>query len=121
MRLCGQLTRRRRCPHSQHLQGIKNVPKKLRIVIQRKRNEDDEDSVSGGARWRCLQLDAAAPAVLAAAGVAATRPLHLLLACRHTDPALASMLSSLPQEEMFSLVTLAEDQTTKKGVVVLEA
>lgn len=25
------------------------------------------------------------------------------------------------QEEMFSFVTLAEDQTTKKGVVVLEA
>ncbi|EFN58366.1 hypothetical protein CHLNCDRAFT_20549 [Chlorella variabilis] len=49
-------------------QGIKNVPTRLRIVIQRKRNEDDEDS-----------------------------------------------------EEMFSFVTLAEDQTTKKGVVVLEA
>lgn len=27
----------------------------------------------------------------------------------------------LLQEEMFSLVTLAEDQNTKKGVVVLEA
>lgn len=27
----------------------------------------------------------------------------------------------LEQEEMFSLVTLAEDQNTKKGVVVLEA
>lgn len=50
------------------LQGIKNVPNKLRIVVQRKRNEDDEDS-----------------------------------------------------EEMYSLVTLAENQTTKKGVVVLEA
>jgi large subunit ribosomal protein L31e len=25
-------------------QGIKNVPNKLRIIIQRKRNEDDEDS-----------------------------------------------------------------------------
>ncbi|KAL4445383.1 hypothetical protein ABPG77_011208 [Micractinium sp. CCAP 211/92] len=49
-------------------QGIKNVPKRLRVVIQRKRNEDDEDS-----------------------------------------------------EEMFSFVTLAEDQNTKKGVVVLEA
>ncbi|KAI7845501.1 hypothetical protein COHA_000924 [Chlorella ohadii] len=49
-------------------QGIKNVPNRLRIVVQRKRNEDDEDS-----------------------------------------------------EEMFSLVTLAEDQNTKKGVVVLEA
>jgi large subunit ribosomal protein L31e len=49
-------------------QGIKNVPNKLRIVIQRKRNEDDEDS-----------------------------------------------------EEMYSFVTLAEDQNVKKGVVVLEA
>ncbi|KAL4527404.1 hypothetical protein Ndes2526B_g08899 [Nannochloris sp. 'desiccata'] len=50
-------------------QGIRNVPNKVRIVIQRRRNEDDEDS-----------------------------------------------------EEMYSLVTLAEDQNTKgKGVVVLEA
>ena len=49
-------------------QGIKNVPKRLRVVIQRKRAEDDEDS-----------------------------------------------------EEMFSVVSLAEDQNTKKGVVVLEA
>lgn len=31
------------------LQGIKNVPNKLRIVISRKRNEDDEDSVSTAA------------------------------------------------------------------------
>lgn len=31
------------------LQGIKNVPKRLRVVIQRKRNEDDEDSVSAHA------------------------------------------------------------------------
>lgn len=30
------------------VQGIKNVPKRLRVVIQRKRNEDDEDSVSTG-------------------------------------------------------------------------
>jgi hypothetical protein len=30
-------------------------------------------------------------------------------------------VSCLPQEEMYSFVTLAEDQTTKKGVVVLEA
>ncbi|KAI3428810.1 hypothetical protein D9Q98_007627 [Chlorella vulgaris] len=49
-------------------QGIKNVPKRLRVVIQRKRKEDDEDS-----------------------------------------------------EELYSFVTLAEDQSTKKGVVVLEA
>jgi len=40
------------------LQGIKNVPTRLRIVIQRKRNEDDEDSVSAaagaaGRRWLC--------------------------------------------------------------------
>ncbi len=50
-------------------QGIKNVPNRLRIVIQRKRNEDDDE-----------------------------------------------------KEEMFSLVTLAEDQSSKgKGVVVLEA
>jgi hypothetical protein len=27
------------------VQGIKNVPRRLRVVIQRKRNEDDEDSV----------------------------------------------------------------------------
>lgn len=52
-----------------HLQGIRNVPNKLRVIIQRRRNEDDEDS-----------------------------------------------------EEMYSLVTLAEDQETKgKGVTVLEA
>jgi len=51
------------------LQGIRNVPNKLRVVIQRRRNEDDEDS-----------------------------------------------------EDMYSLVTLSEDQNTKgKGVVVLEA
>jgi len=51
------------------MQGIRNVPNKLRVIIQRRRNEDDDDS-----------------------------------------------------EEMYSLVTLAEDQTTKgKGVVVLEA
>jgi hypothetical protein len=31
--------------HAYAVQGIKNVPNKLRIVIQRKRNEDDEDSV----------------------------------------------------------------------------
>ncbi len=50
-------------------QGIRNVPNRLRIVIQRKRNEDDDE-----------------------------------------------------KEEMYSLVTLAEDQATKgKGVVVLEA
>jgi hypothetical protein len=30
-------------------------------------------------------------------------------------------LPTLLQEEMFSFVTLADDQTTKKGVVVLEA
>jgi ribosomal protein L31E len=34
------------------LQGVKNVPKRLRIVIQRKRNEDDEDSVSPWAAQR---------------------------------------------------------------------
>lgn len=56
-------------PQFLNLQGIRNVPNKVRIIIQRRRNEDDEDS-----------------------------------------------------EEMYSLVTLAEDQNTKgKGVVVLEA
>lgn len=66
--LCTALTLRCRPPALCDAQGIKNVPNRLRIVVQRKRNEDDEDS-----------------------------------------------------EEMFSLVTLAEDQNTKKGVVVLEA
>ena len=48
------------------MQGIRNVPNKIRVVIHRRRNEDDEDS-----------------------------------------------------EEMYSLVTLADDQITKgKGVVV---
>ena len=56
-------------PPPSHPQGVRNVPNKLRLIIQRRRNEDDEDS-----------------------------------------------------EEMYSLVTLAEDQTTKgKGVVVTEA
>lgn len=36
-------------------------------------------------------------------------------------PALPPLLPACPQEEMFSFVTLAEDQNTKKGVVVLEA
>lgn len=57
-----------RSPALHHPQGIKNVPKRLRVVIQRRRAEDDEDS-----------------------------------------------------EEMFSVVSLADDQNTKKGVVVLEA
>lgn len=36
------------CAHPTHPlpQGVKNVPKRLRIVVQRKRAEDDEDSVS---------------------------------------------------------------------------
>lgn len=71
-RLACPPTRRTRRPSLAALprtpQGIKNVPKRLRVVIQRKRAEDDEDS-----------------------------------------------------EEMFSVVSLAEDQNTKKGVVVLEA
>lgn len=40
------------------LQGIKNVPNRLRVVIQRKRNEDDDEKVRVGlqslskcARW----------------------------------------------------------------------
>lgn len=40
------------------VQGIKNVPNRLRIVVQRKRNEDDEDSVS--AVQALLQQPAAA-------------------------------------------------------------
>lgn len=40
------------CVVMRPVQGIKNVPTRLRIVIQRKRNEDDEDSVSAAAtRW----------------------------------------------------------------------
>ncbi|KAL6769324.1 RPL31 [Auxenochlorella protothecoides x Auxenochlorella symbiontica] len=50
-------------------QGIKNVPRRLRIVVQRKRNEDDDD-----------------------------------------------------KEQLYSFVTLADDQNTKgKGTVLLDA
>lgn len=43
--------------------------------------------------------------------------------CTCSRPCLLTHPHPLPlsQEEMFSLVTLAEDQNTKKGVVVLEA
>jgi hypothetical protein len=39
----------------------------------------------------------------------------------HPLPVPSPPLPTLLQEEMFSFVTLADDQTTKKGVVVLEA
>ena len=47
-------------------QGIKNVPNRLRIVVQRKRNEDDEDSVRGlPAVSCCCQPARPGPAIAA--------------------------------------------------------
>ena len=189
-------------------QGVKNVPKRLRIVVQRKRNEDDEDSVSGrrlgaaassaarrallvalpapplwlwgSAAWdvpgvcavgaclvqqrRCRRHVAGSTASFqgkrlaawqrersrrwqsrGAARAAAGSRRHGAATGREGKRAQGSSLlllprlptrtrspplsrppslrpsSLVPQEEMYSFVTLAEDQNTKKGVVVLEA
>lgn len=57
------------------------------------------------------------------AAAAAAEPGSLTLPPLAHAPALyrAPVLPSVPQEEMYSFVTLAEDQNSKKGVVVLEA
>ncbi len=134
-------------------QGIKNVPNRLRIVVQRKRNEDDEDSVSqsavGGAAsqpgasvhgWQtkyaasccCWLLGCSCTAAsfcccpMLHARAAGNLVWQLLVGLPHASHVLTALPTppSTPpplQEEMFSLVTLAEDQNTKKGVVVLEA
>jgi hypothetical protein len=73
------------------LQGVKNVPKRLRIVIQRKRNEDDEDSVSPwrgqGHRSGSQNAAAQAEAVVLPSRAAAlpnqhNKPEHWQAACR---------------------------------------
>ena len=75
------------------LQGVKNVPKRLRIVIQRKRNEDDEDSVSpwrgqghrSGSQNAAAQAEAEAvvlPSRAAALPNQHNKPEHWQAACR---------------------------------------
>ncbi|KAJ9532282.1 hypothetical protein QJQ45_010416 [Haematococcus lacustris] len=83
------------------MQGIRNVPCRVRVAISRRRN-DDEDATVG----LCCQ-----PSKFSAAELSAGTVWLILLAW---SPALAL------QEEMYSFVTVAEDQTTKgKGTVVV--
>jgi large subunit ribosomal protein L31e len=88
--------------------GIRNVPTRLRIVIERKRNDDEDAKVRRLERFQlCLGLLAH----------------YLIQDCmqfaRSHMPQLTYSFVCL-QEEMYSFVTVAEDQTTKgKGPVVV--
>ena len=110
------------------------MPTRLRIVVQRKRNEDDEDSVSAaavggdGGQQLCTcrplpagcrrRLDVRPGLRTPSPGYAPPPP--PLYTLSHLPPLLPAIHPPL-QEEMYSFVTLADDQNTKKGVVVLEA
>lgn len=70
------------------VQGIKNVPNRLRIVVQRKRNEDDEDSVSAVRGLGCSsQLRLGSVHLLSSMCEALLR---LLAAAGHRQPAVGA-------------------------------
>ena len=89
------------------LQGIRNVPTKLRIQISRKRNDDEDAKVSLRTDSYCFVMIALSYAVLyQMAGITTCK---------------ASVAAHL-QEDMYSYVTVADEQQFKsKGTEVVDS
>ncbi|KIY99900.1 60S ribosomal protein L31 [Monoraphidium neglectum] len=82
--------------------GIKNVPTRLRVVISRRRNEDEDA--------KCQQWDASTQRCISSSGGGG-----------RGGGSNSSSSYSRAAEEMYSFVSVAGDQTTKgKGPVVVQ-
>jgi hypothetical protein len=122
--------------------GIKNVPTRLRVVISRRRNEDEDAKVrfqvarfwgrkralrlrGSGCWWeRSLKGGASCAQERACAHVRSRGACcaRVCSACSTKNLTICIILPHCPvQEEMYSFVTAAGDQTTKgKGPVVVQ-
>ena len=91
------------------LQGIRNVPTKLRIQISRKRNDDEDAKVS---KHVCAHIVCVQHAFSVFEGMEDVES--------HSPVGLMCMLTL--QEDMYSYVTVADDQQYKgKGTEVVDA